>query len=165
MKIRISTGGAICGLWSDAVDWQALGRVSVHRASQVEFCARRQAWYVRDGMARNRLHTPLEIALRRPGGGVLHWSKSREEALAWEHAYFSPGGPGWPVAHSRPPRRTTAGDIVMSLLHAFFDWLSGRSNRFETVRRHRRLQAFGKGWSQRRPCRIKPYSRRKPRRF
>ena len=98
MKIRITPEGTIRGLWDDQIDWPSLGRVSVHRASRVEFCERRQLWYVRDGRARNALRTFLEIVLRRPFGDVLHWSRSRRDALAWEHDYFSPGGPGWPAS-------------------------------------------------------------------
>ena len=47
MNLRITPDGTITGLWSDTVDWNALGRVSVHRASHVEFCDDKQMWYVR----------------------------------------------------------------------------------------------------------------------
>ena len=97
MKIRISPDGTVRGLWDDAVDWTSLGRVSVRRASHVEFCGRRQLWYVRDGRSRNALRAILGIVLRRPFGDVLHWSGSRGDALAWEQNHYQPGGPGWPA--------------------------------------------------------------------
>jgi hypothetical protein len=37
MKLRIAPDGTVRGLWDDAIDWQSLGRVSVRRASSVEF--------------------------------------------------------------------------------------------------------------------------------
>lgn len=94
-RIRIAPDGRVRGLWTDEIDWPSLGKAAVERASHVEFCERRQLWYVRDVRARNALRVFLEIVLRRPFGDVLHWSGSRRDALAWEHDYFSPGGPGW----------------------------------------------------------------------
>jgi hypothetical protein len=95
-KIRIAPDGTVRGLWTDEINWTSLGRAAVERASHVEFCRRRQQWFVREGQARNALRALLETLLRRHFGRVLHWSGSRADALAWEHDYFSPGGPGWP---------------------------------------------------------------------
>ena len=49
MKLRINPDGTVRALWSDTVEWQLLGPVSVRRASHVEFCDRRQMWYVQAG--------------------------------------------------------------------------------------------------------------------
>ena len=96
MKLRINPDGTVRALWSDTVDWQSIGPVSVSRASQVEFCDHRQMWYVRAGLARNALHQILQAVLRRPFGEILYWSPTRDEALEWERGYFGPGGLGWP---------------------------------------------------------------------
>jgi hypothetical protein len=95
IRIRIAPDGTVRGLRTDEIDWISLGKVAVERSSHVEFCERRQLWYVREGRARNALCKSLGIVLRRPFGYVLHWSGGRRDALAWEHDYFSPGGPGW----------------------------------------------------------------------
>ena len=96
MKLRITPNGTVRGLWDDGVDWPSLGRVSVHRASHVEFCPRRQQWYVQNGQPRTWLRRALQRLLWRPCGEILHWARSREDALAWEREYFAPGKPGWP---------------------------------------------------------------------
>jgi hypothetical protein len=100
VKLRIAADGSVAGLWSDAIDWKALGRVTVQRASHVEFSQQKQMWYVRRARARNALRTLLQHILRRPFGEIVHWAHSRSEALAWETAHFGPDGPGW-----RPPTR------------------------------------------------------------
>jgi hypothetical protein len=41
IKLRITTDGRICGLWTDAVPMQDIGTVHVRRASHVEFDDRR----------------------------------------------------------------------------------------------------------------------------
>ncbi len=97
MKIRITPEGTIRGLWDDQVDWPSLGRVSVHRASRVEFCDRRQMWSVRAGRPRSWVFRLLQRVLHRPFGEVLHWAKTRQVALAWEQVHYQPGGPGWPA--------------------------------------------------------------------
>ncbi len=95
MKLRITPAGTVLGLWDDAIDWQALGSVSVRRASHVEFCDRRQLWRVRPGQSRNALRRLLQWMLQRPCGEILHWAATRSAALAWEQEHFGPGGPGW----------------------------------------------------------------------
>jgi hypothetical protein len=108
-RISIAPDGTVRSLWTDEIDWRALGRVSVRRASHVEFCPRRQLWYVRDGEARNALRAFLQIVLRRPYGEILHWAVSRSDALAWEAAYFGVGGPGWRRSAGRGARLRTRG--------------------------------------------------------
>lgn len=53
MKLIIARDGTIRGLWDDAVDWPTLGRISIRRASHVEFCPQRQRWYVQSGHPRS----------------------------------------------------------------------------------------------------------------
>jgi hypothetical protein len=79
-KFRITPDGRIRGLWTDDVQLGELGCLHVRRASHVEYDENLQRWTVRP------VHAP---------GRVLHSSCSRAAALTWEHAYFSPGGPGW----------------------------------------------------------------------
>ena len=105
MKLRITPDGTVRGLWSDTVDWSLLGWVSVRRASHVEFCDRRQKWYVRAGSTCNALRSLLQAVTGRPFGEILHWAKTREDALAWEQRYYEPGGAGWYVLGSRPLSR------------------------------------------------------------
>ena len=97
MKLRITPAGTVCGLWDDTIDWPSLGRVSVRRASHVEFCDRTQLWRVRFSHSRNALRRILQWVPRRPVGEILHWATTRSAALAWEREHFGPGGPGWPV--------------------------------------------------------------------
>ena len=94
-RLRIAPDGTVRGLWTDEIDWPALGRSSVRRASHVEYSDRRQQWYVRAGRPRSWIRRVLQWALRRPCGEVVHRAKTREEALAWEQDHYQPGGPGW----------------------------------------------------------------------
>ena len=94
-RIRIALDGTVRGLWTDEIDWPSLGKAAVERASHVEFCELRQLWYVRDVRARNALRALLQAVTGRPFGEILHWAKTREEALAWKRRYYEPGGPGW----------------------------------------------------------------------
>jgi hypothetical protein len=108
MKLRITSDGTVHGLWDDTIDWGALGQVSVRRASHIEFCPRRQRWYVQSGHPPRWWWRVLQWLLQRPCGDILHWARTRGEALAWERGYFAPGGPGWPesgTAHA-PPSHT-----------------------------------------------------------
>ena len=96
VKLRITTDGTVCGLSSDAVDWSAIGFSTVRRASHVEYCMHRQTGYVQRARPRCWWRRLLQGILRHPFGEVLYRSPSREEALAWEHVHFSPGGAGNP---------------------------------------------------------------------
>jgi len=95
IELRIGADGCVRGLWTDEIDWRALGRLSVRRASHIEFCPRRQLWHVQSGRPRSWLRRVLQRLLHRPCGEILHWARTREEALAWEQWYFGPGGDGW----------------------------------------------------------------------
>ena len=94
-KLRIAPDGTVRSLWTAAVDWGSLGRVSVRRASYVEFCSRKQKWYVQAGEPRSSLRAILQKLTGRPCGEILFQTKTREDALAWEQGHFEPGGPGW----------------------------------------------------------------------
>jgi hypothetical protein len=109
VKLRIRSDGSVTGLWSDAVDWQAIGRVDVRRASHVEFCGRRQMWYVRAGRPSSAFRCMLQLVLRRPCGRILYWASSRAEALAWEAVYFGPDGRGWRLKAMRCARQRERG--------------------------------------------------------
>lgn len=88
--LRITPGGCIRGLWADAIDLGAIGRLHVHRASHVEFDAQRQQWHVR-AAAPSELPRLLQGLLRCASGPVLYRSACRAEALAWEQRHFGPG--------------------------------------------------------------------------
>jgi len=94
IKLHVTTDGTVRGLWSDAVDWPAVGPARVRRASHVEYCRHRQEWYVQRARPRCRWRRLLQRILRHPFGEVLYRSPSREDALAWEHVHFAQGGPG-----------------------------------------------------------------------
>ena len=79
IAIEITARGGVRMLQDDAVDLRALGSVEVIRASHVEFCNERQAWFVQSAKT-------LE---------VLGYFPTRAEALAWEKAHYSPTGAGW----------------------------------------------------------------------
>ncbi len=96
MKLIITPNGTIRGLWSDTINWKAIGLISVRRASHVEFCERRQQWFVRLARPRSLVRRLVQWLTGRPLGEILHWSPTREEAIAWEIAHFEPGGAAWP---------------------------------------------------------------------
>jgi len=94
-RLRIVSDGTVRGLWNDDIDWRHLGHVSVRRASHVEFCDRRQQWYVQVSRPRSISRRFLQWAIGRPFGEILHWAATRRAALAWEKKHFGPGGLGW----------------------------------------------------------------------
>jgi len=106
IRLRITGDGRVQGLWTDAVDFAALGPVSVRRASHVEFNERRQCWEVRAARPAGIRNRFWRIVLRGSGRRVLFQSPRREEALAWESSYFGPGGEGWAERPEVPPRHS-----------------------------------------------------------
>lgn len=94
-RLCITRGGNVRGLWTDQVDWQALGRLTVRRASHVEFNNSIQKWVVRAWRPRSRVRRVLQWLTGRPFGEVLHLADTREQALDWEQRYYGFGGPGW----------------------------------------------------------------------
>ena len=93
IKLRITADGTVRGLWSDAVDWPAIGVSAVRRASHVEHCRQRQEWYVQRARPCCGWRRLLQGILRQAFGEVLYRSPSRKAALSWEHVHLSPGGP------------------------------------------------------------------------
>ena len=88
-RLRIAPDGNVTGLWDDQIDWLSLGSLSVCRASHVEFCDRKQMWYVQLARPRSALRRLIQSFFRRPFGEILYWSPTREQALAWEREHFS----------------------------------------------------------------------------
>jgi len=105
IELRIGADGCVRGLWTDEINWRALGRLFVCRASHVEFCDRQQCWLVRAAEPASLLRRWLQRLLGQPSGRVLHRAATRTAALAWEHEYFRPGGTGWPAHNERRSRR------------------------------------------------------------
>ncbi len=97
-KLRITSDGRICGLWSDDIRLCEIGALKVQRASHVEFDNRRQCWLVREACTAALVRRWLQCLLRRPTAHVLHCAPTRAEALAWEHEHFQPGGPEWKLS-------------------------------------------------------------------
>ncbi len=95
ITLRIAPDGVVRGLWTDEIDWANLGRLSVRRASHVEFCKRRQRWYVRSARPRGWLRCVVQWVTGRPCGELLYTAPTREAALAWEARHYAPGGLGW----------------------------------------------------------------------
>ncbi len=95
IRLRISPDGTVRALWSDELDWRALGSISVRRASHVEFCDRRQQWYVWVAKPEGWIRRRLQWWLGRPFGEILFWAGTRSDALAWERENHAPGRPRW----------------------------------------------------------------------
>ena len=94
-KIRITSDGRVCGLWTDQIQFKALGPVRVRRVSHVEFYEHYQCWGVREAIPASPLRRWLQWLLRCPMGRLLRTTSTRRQALAWEHEYYQPGGSGW----------------------------------------------------------------------
>jgi hypothetical protein len=190
MKLRIAPDGTVSGLWSDELCWAELGRVSVRRASQVEFCARRQRWYVQAAQPSSRVRRVRQLILRRPCGEIRYWADTRQEAVRWEREFYAPGGPGWPelrptrdrpnptnlvrqpfhrvrrwLAHPVKPHWPAWELKAMTVLHMLFQSLFAHLGRRRHVERHHKHQAYGRRWSPHRWRQIGPYQRRPPRRW
>jgi len=80
IQLQITASGGVQMLHDDAVDLTQLGTVETTRASHVEFCNEKQMWFVQSAKT-------LEI--------LRDDFVTRESALIWEKAYYSPGGAGW----------------------------------------------------------------------
>ena len=59
-------------LYTEAIELAAIGRLTIRRATTIEFNPESQQWEVRDA-----------------GGALLHTHPSREQCLAWEHRHFN----------------------------------------------------------------------------
>ena len=80
IKMELGKDGRLSMLWDDSVDLSALGPVEVTRASHVEFNNVVGHWYVQSAKTGYILRDDF---------------KTRQDALAWEKVYYSPGQPGW----------------------------------------------------------------------
>ena len=59
-------------LYTEAIELSAIGRLTLRRATTIEFNATSQQWEVRDA-----------------GDALLHTHPTREACLAWEHRHFN----------------------------------------------------------------------------
>ena len=59
-------------LYTEAIELASIGRLTIQRATTIEFNETSQQWEVRDA-----------------GGALLHTHPSREVCLAWEHRHFN----------------------------------------------------------------------------
>ena len=75
MNIQISfkTDGTAHCLWTDAISLHELGRLEIHRATNIEFNNSTQRWEVNDRKGR-----------------VCFFSKSRAACLEWEQQNLQP---------------------------------------------------------------------------
>jgi len=69
--LDILPDGSLQGLYTEAIDLSALGRLTVARVSSIEFDNRTQAWWV-----------------RLPKLGRVYCSPCRATCLRWEQQYF-----------------------------------------------------------------------------
>jgi hypothetical protein len=79
MTLEVMPNGTIRCLYTNEVNLAELGRLNINRASHVEFDNHLRRWVVTSAKTEKRLHS----------------AATREEALEWEHQYYSPGGGGW----------------------------------------------------------------------
>jgi len=71
--IQVQPDGTAQCLWTEAVPLHELGRLEIHRASQIEFNTSTQHWEVSDRK-----------------GKIRFISKSRAAFLEWEHQNLQP---------------------------------------------------------------------------
>ena len=64
--------GTVHGLYTEVIPLPSLGRLSIKRATSIEFDDAQQHWVVRD-----------------PSGFELFHAPSRQVCLDWEHAFFN----------------------------------------------------------------------------
>ncbi len=103
IRLRIAPDGLVRGLWTDEVEFAALGRSHVQRASHVEFDESTQRWLVREAVPSIRWRRYVQLLAGRPLGRILHQATSRGDALLWEQRHFRPGGAEWPNPLVPPP--------------------------------------------------------------
>jgi hypothetical protein len=70
-------------------------RLTVRRASRVEFDDSIQPWVVRGWKPTSCIRRFVPWLTGRPFDKILYRANTREEALPWEQDYFGLGGPGW----------------------------------------------------------------------
>jgi len=73
--LRFNPGGTIECLYTEAIDFHALGRLQVVRATVILFCEKSQEWKVRCALT----------------GKLLLTNPSRDACLAWEQQNLQPG--------------------------------------------------------------------------
>ena len=149
IKLRITANGSVCGLWTDEVDFAALGRSKVRRASHVEFDDQRQRWTIREAVPRGRLRRWVAMLFGWPFGRVLYTAPTRLEALEWEREHFAPGGPGWKDIGTRSASALQRGVRLMK-----WTWRrrsEGAAGRIRSRRRRRPGAGRGKRFLQP-PC-------------
>ncbi len=70
--LRFRSDGTVAGLYTEMIDLADLGRLTIQRASSIEFDNPGQLWRVFDREGR-----------------CIHASASRTECLAWEAEFFN----------------------------------------------------------------------------
>jgi hypothetical protein len=70
--LTFTANGEGHGLYTEAIELSAIGRLTIRRATTIEFNETSQQWEVRDA-----------------GGALLHTHPSRGACLAWEHRHFN----------------------------------------------------------------------------
>jgi hypothetical protein len=66
--------GIVHGLYTEAIDLARIGRLTVKRASQIEFNGKNQCWEVQT-----------------LGGRMIFSAPTRQQCLDWEQQYFTIG--------------------------------------------------------------------------
>ena len=70
--LTFTASGEGHGLYTEAIALGSIGRLTLRRATTIEFNETSQQWEVHDA-----------------GGVLLHTHPSREVCLAWEHRHFN----------------------------------------------------------------------------
>lgn len=70
--LTFTVNGEGHGLYTEAIELGSIGRLTIRRATTIEFNEAVQKWEVRDA-----------------GNALLHTHASREACLAWEHRHFN----------------------------------------------------------------------------
>ncbi|MBI3852727.1 MAG: hypothetical protein HY298_20935 [Verrucomicrobia bacterium] len=69
--LMVQPDGRVQGLYTEAIELAAIGRLRIERATSIEFDNELQTWCVFNGY-----------------GQCLHSHPSRQECLLWEEQYF-----------------------------------------------------------------------------